>query len=605
MGKKSLGKDSKVNILKKTRINFILYTILFLFAGFVVFHAGKRSNQAILCYPAELKFIGEYSQNEGEWQTLSEDTKLSAYDGDLYLRGRFDLDLPEGAFIYFYLNHISMDISVNGVNPFELSNDKFPEMCGNSWGNWVLPALSEEDVIEIKLHNPHSYGNKNAYQEFLESICMSREEVLKNYYEKEEMPYRSFCTFILVVSIALIGTAVGYQLMHLPNSSLLLKFGFMSLFMGMYMYLDVKGIFFWNDQIVYNTYIKQLAIFLAAWMLGAGITELLCGTRKKIAEGAIYALMLADFVCMALSLKGILRIYDTGMYWAIIQGIVSLLLMVLSILELKKNGKQKRFLLVSVIVLLAVLIAELLNAYFAWWKNGIGIKATFGVLFLIHLLWAVKVVAVNYQASIRAKKLEEELQESRISLAMSQIQPHFIYNSLNSIYHLCNKDIGMAQQAISDFSDYLHRSLSVMNHTTMISFGEELKHIKTYLNLEQMRFGEDLNVVYQIETTEFMLPALSVQPLVENAVKHGICKKEEGGTLTITAKECPDCYKIMVSDDGVGFVPGTEEKGEGTHVGIRNVRQRLKILCNATIKIESEPGKGTKAIICIPKEEES
>ena len=113
-------------------------------------------------------------------------------------------------------------------------------------------------------------------------------------------------------------------------------------------------------------------------------------------------------------------------------------------------------------------------------------------------------------------------------------------------------------------------------------------------------------MVYNIETTAFMLPALSVQPLVENAVKHGICRKEEGGgTVMLTVKECTDCFEVIVSDDGVGFAPGTETQGEGTHVGIRNVRQRLDIMCHATLEIESEPGKGTTSTIRIPKGDEA
>ncbi|MGN0159827.1 MAG: sensor histidine kinase [Lachnospiraceae bacterium] len=554
----------------------------------------------------QLKFVGEYSQNGEEWQTLREDTDLSAFDGDLSLRGRVDPKLPEGAHIYFYLNHIGMNVSVNGGNIYGFSNEINQDMCGTDWQGWSLPAMSENDVIEIQLHNPHSYGNKEAYNELLDSLYMSGETQLKQYYEKEEVAYRYFCIFIFVASIALIGTAIGYQLLHLPNSMLLLETGLMSLLMGVYMYLDTKDISLRNNQIVFNTYVRQVAMMLAAVMFTAGITELLHEKQKKIAQITVYVLMIADFICLAVSLAGMMKIYDTGMYWAVIQGIVSLILIVLCVREIKVSKRHEWILLISAVVLSVVLIAELLNAYLSLWKSGICIKAVFGALFIFLLLWDVKLVAVNYQASIRAKELERELKENQISLAMSQIQPHFIYNSLNSIYHLCEKDVGMAQQAISDFSDYLRRSLSAVDRNSLISFEEELNHVKTYLKLEQLRFGKDLNVVYHIERTDFMLPALSVQPLVENAVKHGICQKEEGGgTVILTVKECPDFYEVIVSDDGVGFVSGTQEKEKGAHVGIRNVRQRLDILCHATLDIQSEPGKGTISTIRIPKEDEA
>lgn len=591
--------------MKKNKINLILYILIFLLTGLVIFAVCKKSNQAIPAISVQLKFVGQYSYNGEEWQTLSEDTDLSAFDGDLTLRGRFDMELPEGACIYFYLNHIGMNVSVNSDNPYQLSNEINSDMCGTCWQGWFLPAMSEDDVIEIQLHNPHNYGNKTAYNQLLDSIYMGGEPQIKQCFEKRARLYRAFCIFIFVASIALIGTAVGYQLLHLPKSTLLLKMGLMSLLMGVYMYLDTKDIFLLNYQLVFNTYMRQAAMMLAALILAAGTTELLHEKRKKIAQITVYALMLVDFACMAVSIIGIIGIYDTGIYWAVIQGIVSLILFVLCVKEIKEKEKPELIMQVSVSVLFVILIAELFNARLSWWLNGICIKTVFGVLFIFLLLWAVKLVAFNYQESIRAKKLEKELKENQISLAMSQIQPHFIYNSLNSIYHLCEKDVGMAQQAISDFSDYLQRSISAADRSSLISFEEELNHVKTYLKLEQLRFGKDLKVEYHIDRADFMLPALSVQPLVENAVKHGICQKEEGsGTVTITVRECPDSYEVTVLDDGVGFVPGTEEKGEGTHVGIRNVRQRLDILCHATLEIQSEPEKGTTSTIRIPKEKE-
>ena len=591
--------------MKKSMINLILYILLFLFVGFVIFAVCKQTSQPFFAMSLQLKFVGEYSQSGGEWQTLKEDTDLSAFDGDLTLRGRFDQELPEGACIYFYLNHIGMNVSVNGENTYEMSNEINRDMCGTNWQEWLLPAMTENDEIEIQLHNPHSYGNKDAYNQLLGSLYMSGEMQLKQYYEKEGMLYRYFCSFLFVASIALIGTAIGYLLLHLPNSTLFLKLGLMSLLMGVYMYLDTKDISLRNDQLVFNTYMRQTAMMLAALMLAAGTMELLHEKRKKIAQIAVYALLLADFLCMAVAFAKIMGIYDTGMYWAVIQGIVNLILVVLCVREMKESKKQERILLISVMVLSVILIAELFNARLFLWQSGSCIKVVFGVLFLFLLLWAVKQVAVNYRASIRAKELEKELKENQMSLAMSQIKPHFIYNALNSIYQLCEDDVELAQQTIGDFSDYLQRSLSAVERKSLISFGEELKHVKTYLKLEQLRFGKRLNVEYHVEQADFMLPALSVQPLVENAVKHGICKKgENGGTVILTVKESPDCYEVMVSDDGAGFVPGSEAKGEGTHVGIRNVRKRLDILCHGTLEIESEPGKGTTATIRIPKEKD-
>ena len=200
---------------------------------------------------------------------------------------------------------------------------------------------------------------------------------------------------------------------------------------------------------------------------------------------------------------------------------------------------------------------------------------------------------------------EQELSDSRIKVMVSQIQPHFLYNTLNSIYHLCEKDSGMAQQAISDFSDYLRMNLKSLDHTDPIPFKEELRHVKTYLHLEKMRFEEDLRVEYDIGADDFMLPALTIQPLVENAVKHGIIPKKGGGTVTLATREESDCYRIIIADDGVGFVPGIKKEDGKSHVGIRNVRQRLREMCRAELDIESALGKGTKTTITLPKEQQN
>ena len=196
---------------------------------------------------------------------------------------------------------------------------------------------------------------------------------------------------------------------------------------------------------------------------------------------------------------------------------------------------------------------------------------------------------------------EKELGESRIAIMVSQIQPHFLYNSLNTIYYLCDKDTELAKKAINDFSDYLRHILGSVKRTTPVSFEEELQHVKTYLSLEKMRFEEELNVVYQIETTAFLVPALSVQPVGENAVKHGICKKEGGGTRRLTTKEYEDYFEVTITDDGVGFDPGKRPEDGKIHIGIQNVRQRLYAMCAGTVSIVSSPGAGTTAALRVPK----
>lgn len=176
-------------------------------------------------------------------------------------------------------------------------------------------------------------------------------------------------------------------------------------------------------------------------------------------------------------------------------------------------------------------------------------------------------------------------------------------NSLTSIAQLCEKNPSKAKKATIEFSEYLRRNMNSLKEQAPVPFESELKHLETYLSLEKMRFGDELNIEYDIETTDFLIPSLTVQPLVENAVKHGVGMKEDGGTVTIATKEFDDRYEVIVSDDGVGFDTAKKPNDGRTHIGMENVRNRLKTMCNAVLNIESTVGKGTVATITIPKEE--
>lgn len=208
-------------------------------------------------------------------------------------------------------------------------------------------------------------------------------------------------------------------------------------------------------------------------------------------------------------------------------------------------------------------------------------------------------IALETEQELESKK--KALTESQLYSLIQQINPHFIFNTLASIDSLCRTDPQEAQRLISKFSDYLWDNYTDMNQNPMIPFIKEKEHLDHYLAIEKVRFPR-LNVEYDIKARNFQIPSLTVQPLAENAVKYGICRRRKSeGTLRISTYETESSYIVCVTDNGVGFDTGKLSENDA-HIGIANVRKRLQILCNGTLDITSRINEGTICTVTLPKE---
>ena len=197
-------------------------------------------------------------------------------------------------------------------------------------------------------------------------------------------------------------------------------------------------------------------------------------------------------------------------------------------------------------------------------------------------------------------EITRQLADSRISIMLSQIQPHFMHNMLTTIMYMCRTEPEEAEKTVGQFADYLRANMDSLTLKQCIQFETELKHVKTYWSLEEKRFGDKIRAVYDIQENSFMLPSLTIQPIVENAVKHGMRK---GKQLTVTIRTYSDVnnYYVEINDDGRGFDVNAFENEGKSHIGIKNVQQRLKMMCGGELMVNSVPDQGTDAVIKIPK----
>ena len=207
--------------------------------------------------------------------------------------------------------------------------------------------------------------------------------------------------------------------------------------------------------------------------------------------------------------------------------------------------------------------------------------------------------AFAHERELREK--EEELYETRIRTMIQQIRPHFIYNTLSSIYVLCKNHSPRTLQVLEDFMDYLQANFTAVAADKPIPFADELRHTKAYLAVESARHDDLLSVTYDTPHTEFDLPALTLQPIVENAVKHGFEGERVRLLIVIRTAKIPEGSEITVEDNGPGFAAGNLEQKD-THVGLANVRERLEMMCGGSLSIDSGPTGGTAVTILIPEE---
>lgn len=570
----------------------------------------RNDNQASMPIPLNLTFTGEYSYDGENWYPYNEDSDMSALDGDVRIKGHFDTEIFEGVVLNFYRNHIGVSMYVNGElvymdAPTEIKNygkDLMPSMCGKQWEQILCPAIAIEDEVEFRFTNYHKYGNKEAYKELLSTFLLAPLDsaVLGSHLKAYINPFEVIGMVLFIVGIMFLGSATCAVVFKSEMANRLLKIGIMTLLIGGYTLLDVMMVYFTGELLVIRTYGGQLCLMLGAYFGGVIICDAIKGKSKKAVEIVMGVSGIINVVLIAVVISGKVLLYDTKFVWECTQFIVSLLLIVFCLLELKKE-KQKRIELLTYVLIHTAILLDFIGVGYHMYYSGICFKVSSVIMLFIIFCRGAKQIVMDHQASIKNKKMKVELENSRITVMLSQIQPHFLYNSLTTVMDLCDRDPKQAKAAIADFAGYLRGNLSSLKVENLISFGTELEHIEKYLRLEKLRFQDELEVVYDIQTRDFMLPALSVQPLVENAVKHGVGQKIGGGTVTINTTETEDEYIICVTDDGVGFTEGEYSDDGGTHVGIENIKKRLDMMINARLEIESKIGEGTKACILIPK----
>ena len=602
---------------KKSYFQIAGVLVLLLLAVLMVWLGNMTSLQAEPALIAQVYFDGEYRIEDGEWYEITPGEHIPATQGDVTLRGNFHMLAPDGEYvdiyrgevpIAFYINHINLTIREAGNDPFviDMENPMYTDsVCGEAWEAYFLTSEPEE-TIEILVHNPHVYGNETAIDDLLSSMAFWTGIEFEKGVLSEGEGQRNTGMLLMLVSFVFLGIALFSSLIHIKSNKLIWLLGLVVMFAGIYFSYSSDGVSFWSESIISNTNMLGCSMMLYMLFLLMSILYFLKDT-KMVGKITVAVLATFDAVLFVLPIVTNVYFYDTWIWWIVLQSIANITMLICLVREILKATKKERLLALCASFPLIAFFVDIVGTYLGSWQGGMISGYVFSVLFAVAMVMVLKLIPESINATTKAKELEMEkivlnaqLAESRISTMMSQIRPHFIYNTLGSIEQLCKLDPPKAATLVHNFAKYLRGNFGELDNPTPILMSQEMEHVRHYINIENVRFP-DMTFTFEMNSDDFHIPALTVQPIVENAIKHGLMKLPRGGTIHVVAFETENAYCVSVVDDGVGF-DTCEVLDDRKHVGLRNIRERLKVMVNGTLDIESTKGVGTKVLVTIPKE---
>ena len=258
-------------------------------------------------------------------------------------------------------------------------------------------------------------------------------------------------------------------------------------------------------------------------------------------------------------------------------------------LIIKRKKISKRFFLALLIYILPTTILVILYMF-----ASVDLVVSFWV-FLCALTMFALILTDNMKKYMHQQR---EIANQRANVMILQMRPHFIYNTMMGIYYLCGQDSQKAKQVTLDFTTYLRKNFDALASEDTVPFKDELEHTRAYLAVEKAQFEDSLFVSFDTPHTLFRLPPLTLQPIVENSVKHGMAASDDPIHITIVTRQTDTTSEIIVEDDGPGF--GSVDNNE-PHIALKNIRERLKLMCKGTLEISPREGGGTSVKVTIPE----
>ena len=268
--------------------------------------------------------------------------------------------------------------------------------------------------------------------------------------------------------------------------------------------------------------------------------------------------------------------------------LAAVLILNMAVLIRKRKKLSKRIFTALLVYMLSTAILVILYM-FASVDTLVAFWMLFSALTMFTLIFTDNIKQYMQQ--------QRKIANQHASVMVLQMRPHFIYNTMMGIYYLCGQDVQKAKQVTLDFTTYLRKNFAAIASEDTVPFKDELEYTRAYLAVEQAQFDDSLFVSYDTPHTMFRLPPLTLQPIVENAVKHCLSKSSDPIHITVITRKTDTANEIIVEDDGPGFKPVDDNE---PHIALNNIRERLGLMCGGKLEISPRRGGGTVVKVTIP-----
>ena len=364
----------------------------------------------------------------------------------------------------------------------------------------------------------------------------------------------------------------------------------------------VEMVCYWRPEMILA---ERAAAFVASLLISVPIAMMVlyllhcCGEdwRGSTLFRVVLALWVAYLVLLTVAqfttymyhlMPGSGEVYGPG-YPLLVAPLDAIMVLNLAGVHRRRERLTKRYHLAFLVYLLPLTVTIFIHTF----------AVNFPLVYAGITLFALSMFGVVVADQVEQNLLQQrEIAHQRASILVLQMRPHFIYNTMASIYYLCEQDPKLAQRVTMNFTTYLRKNFTAIASEDTIAFSEELEHARAYLAVEQAQFEDDLLVEYDTPHMRFRVPPLTLQPIVENAVKHGMDPDGVPLHIWVRTRKTDRGSQIVVEDDGSGFAPA----GDGdSHTALANIEQRLKMMCGGRFSVEPRAGGGTVVKVTIPE----